>query len=157
MAASRTALVTFELCQDIERISMKKRIRPALDGGPDLVEEFARDVVVLLPPVQFGQGGESGEFFFDGVDDTGAFEGMVQALNGGAQVAYTECCLTMEPGGTDEVAFTAPDVRQFPSVLRERQRLAGLIEPEEALCEKGLNEAFALFLFVCNPDMQRTA
>ena len=81
------ALVAFELCQDVERIGVKERIRPALGGGPDLVEEFARGVVVLLPPVQFGQGRQRGKFFFDEVDGAGAGEGMVQALGGGGQVA----------------------------------------------------------------------
>ena len=66
---------------------MNERIRPALGGGPDLVEEFACSVVVLLPPVQFGQGGQSGKFFFDEVDGAGAGEGMVQALGGSGQVA----------------------------------------------------------------------
>ena len=63
----------------------------------------------------------------------------------------------MEPGGSDEVAFIAPDVRQFPGALRERQRLAGLTEPEATLREMDVNEAFALRVFLCNPDIQRTA
>ena len=151
------ALVAFELCQDVERIGVKERIRPALGGGPDLVEEFARGVVVLLLPVQFGQGRQSGKFFFDEVDGTGAGEGMVQALGGGGQVAQAQCCLAVESGGSDEVAFIAPDVRQFPGALRERQRLAGLTEPEAALREIGVNEAFALFVFLCNHNIQRTA
>ena len=112
---------------------------------------------MLLPPVQFGQGRQRGKFFFDEVDGAGAGEGMVQALGGGGQVAYAQCCLAVESGGSDEVAFMALDVRQFPGALRERQRLAGLTEPEAALREIGVNEAFALFVFLCNPDIQRTA
>ena len=151
------ALVMFKLGQDIERIGVKERIRPALGGGPDLVEEFARGVVVLLLPVQFGQSGESGEFFSDVVDGTGTGKGMVQALGGGGQVAYAQGCLAVESGGSDEVAFMAPDVRQFPGVLRERQRLAGLTEPKAALREVDVGEAFALCVFSCNHDFQRTA
>ena len=63
----------------------------------------------------------------------------------------------MESGGSDEVAFMTPDMRQFPGALHERPRLAGLTEPEAALREIGVNEAFALFVFLCNHDMQRTA
>jgi hypothetical protein len=37
--------------------------------------------------VQFGQGRQSGQFFFDKVDGAGAGEGIVQALSGGGQVA----------------------------------------------------------------------
>jgi hypothetical protein len=81
------ALVTFELCQDVECIGVYERIWPALGGGPDLVEEFARGVVVLLPTVQFGQGRQRGKFFFDKVDGAGAGEGMVQSLASGAQGA----------------------------------------------------------------------
>ena len=83
------ALVTFELCQDVERIGVHERIRPALGGGPDLGEEFVRGVVILLPPVQFGQGRQSRKFFFDAIDGAGACEGMVQALDSGGQVTYT--------------------------------------------------------------------
>ncbi len=63
----------------------------------------------------------------------------------------------MESGGSDEVAFKAIDVRQFPGALRERQRLAGLTEPEAALREMGVNDSFALFVFLCDVDIQRTA
>src|SRR5262249_40269623 len=66
-------------------------------------------------------------------------------------------CLAVESGGSDEVAFNAVDMRQFPGALRERQRLAGLTEPEAALCEIGVDEPFTLFVFLCNPDIQRTA
>ena len=112
---------------------------------------------MLLPPVQFGQGRQRGKFFFDEVDGAGAGEGMVQAFGGGGQVAQAQCCLAVESGGSDEVAFMALDMRQFPGALRERQRLAGLTEPEAALRERGVNEAFALFVFLCNQDIQRTA
>lgn len=57
------APVAFELCQDVERIGVQESIWPTLDGGPDLVEEFAYGVIVLLSPVQFGQGVQSGKFF----------------------------------------------------------------------------------------------
>ena len=63
----------------------------------------------------------------------------------------------MESGGSHEVVFSAINVCQFPGALCERQRLTGLTEPEAALCEIGVDEAFALFAFLCNPDMQRTA
>ena len=56
----------------------------------------------------------------------------------------------MESGGADEVAFMAPDVRQLPGALRKRQRFAGLTEPEAALREIGINEAFAWPVFVCD-------
>jgi hypothetical protein len=59
------ALVAFELGQDVERISVYERIRPALGRDPDLIEEIARGVIVLLPPVQFGQRDKGGKFFFD--------------------------------------------------------------------------------------------
>jgi len=127
------ALVAFELCQDVKCIGVKERVRSALGGGPNLVEEFARGVVILLPPVQFGQGVQSGKFFFDLIDGAGPGENMGQALGGGAQVAHAEGCLTVKSGRSDEVAFTSPDVRQFPGALRKRQRLAGLTEPEAAL------------------------
>jgi hypothetical protein len=81
------ALVAFELCQDVERISVNERIRPALGRGPDLGEEFPRGIVVLLPSVQFGLGCQRGKFFFDEVGGAGAGEGMVQALGDGAQIA----------------------------------------------------------------------
>src|SRR5262245_57886361 len=42
-------LVALELCQDVECISVQERIRTVLGGGPDLVEEFACGIVVLLP------------------------------------------------------------------------------------------------------------
>src|SRR5262249_470644 len=129
------ALVAFELCQDVKRIGMKERIWPALGGDPDLVEEVPRGVVGLLPSVQFGQSRQGGKFFRDVVDSTGASEGVVQALGGGGQIAYAQGCLAVESGGSDEVAFNAVDMRQFPGALRERQRLAGLTEPEAALCE----------------------
>jgi hypothetical protein len=93
----------------------------------------------------------------DEVDSAGAGEGMVQALAGGAQVAHAESGLAMEPGGADEVAFLSQDVCQLPGALRQRQRLAGLTEPEAALREIGVNGAFALFAFSCDKDMQRTA
>ena len=80
----------------------------------------------------------------------------MQALGGGGQVAYAQGCLAVESGGSDEVAFKALDVRQFPGALRERQRLAGLTEPEAALREIGVGDAFALFVFLCNHDIQRT-
>ena len=76
------ALVAFELCQDVEGIGVNERIWPALGWSPDLVEEFACGVIVLLLPVQFGQGRQRGQFFFDVVDGTSAGEGMVQALGG---------------------------------------------------------------------------
>jgi hypothetical protein len=57
----------------------------------------------------------------------------------------------VESCGSDEIAFNAVDMRQFPGALRERQRLARLTEPEAALREKGVGDAFALF-----PDIQRT-
>ena len=39
-----SALVAFELCQDVSRIGVNERIRPALGRGPDLLEEFARNL-----------------------------------------------------------------------------------------------------------------
>jgi hypothetical protein len=42
---------------------------------------------VLLPPVQFGEGHQRGQFFFDDIAGAGAGEGMVQVLGDGGQVA----------------------------------------------------------------------
>ena len=72
-----------------------------------MVEEFACGIIILPPPVQFGQGRQSGEFSFDVVNGAGAGEGLVQALGGGGQVAQAECCLAVESGGLDEVTFNA--------------------------------------------------
>ena len=80
------ALAVFELRQDIECIGVHEWIRPALGGGPDLVEEFTRGVVVPLSPVQFGQGRQRGKLFFDKVDGAGTGKGIVQAIGGGGQV-----------------------------------------------------------------------
>jgi hypothetical protein len=71
------ALVAFKLCQDVERIGVKERIRPARGECPDLLEELARGVVVLLPPVQFSQGRQRGKFFVDQVDSASTGKGMV--------------------------------------------------------------------------------
>jgi hypothetical protein len=81
------ALVTFKLCLDVERVGVHERIRPALGGGPDLVEEFACGVVILLLPGKFGKGHQRGQFFFDDIAGAGTGEGMVQVLGRGGQVA----------------------------------------------------------------------
>ena len=96
-----------------------------------LVEELTRGVVVLLPPVQFGQGRQRGKFFCDVVDGAGAGEGVVQALSGGGHVAEAQCCIAVKAGSSDAVAFMALDVRQFPGALHAM----------------GVNKAFALFVF----------
>lgn len=59
------ALIAFELGQHVECIGVNERVRPALGGAPDLIEALACGVIVLLPPVQFGQGCQRGKFFFN--------------------------------------------------------------------------------------------
>ena len=79
------ALVTLDLGEDVEGVGVEERIRSAFSGIPDLVEKIARDGEFALAAVEFGEGGENGEFFFDSIDRAGAGESGLEAFGGGIQ------------------------------------------------------------------------
>jgi hypothetical protein len=124
------ALVALYPGEDIARVRVKERIRPALGGCPDLFEQFTRGALLPAVPVQLGQCGQGGEFFFDAIDGAGAGEGVVEAFLVGGEIAELQRRFTAQPSGPYKIAFDALDVRQLPSSLGKRQCLLRLPEPE---------------------------
>src|ERR1041385_1672759 len=58
-------LVAFDLGEDVEGVGVEKGARAAFREVPDLVEEFAGGHGFSFAAVEFGEGDESGKFFFD--------------------------------------------------------------------------------------------
>lgn len=114
------ALVALDPGEDIPRVRVPERIRPAFGGRPDLLEQFACGAVLPTLTVELGQRGQRGEFFFDVIDGPGAGEGVVETILGSIEVAETQCRRTVQARSEYEVGINAFKARQVPGSLGAR-------------------------------------
>lgn len=132
------ARIALDLAQHVAGIGVEERVRPALGGIPDLVEQLAGLLWLTLLQCQFRQRNQGGQFFLHEVDFAGAFEGVVQALLGELVLPQPQRGLPLAAGRADKVCFVASMMRLLPGALSVCQGFGGLVQPEVVLGEEGV-------------------